>query len=88
MLLELGTVASLLAKLQLIEKEKELIFKHFGRPENINKNKYQPAGGSLQLQTKGKRLQEIHQESGKAPAPKVMIHVCYCLCDVVLHIAL
>ena len=56
-------VTSLLAKLQLSEKENELIFKHFGHSENMNKNKYQAAAGSLQLKTMGKRLQEI--KSGK-----------------------
>ena len=42
-----------------------------------NSRGYQPAAESLQLQTTGKRLQEIHQENGKAPAQKVMINVCY-----------
>ena len=51
----------------LSEKEKELIFKHFGHSKNMNKNKYQAAAGSLQSKTTGKRLQEINQENGKAP---------------------
>ena len=40
----IDTVASLLARLQ---------FKHFGHSENINKNEYQAAAGSMQLQTTG-----------------------------------
>ena len=51
-------MALLLARLRLWEKEKELIFKHLGHSENINKNKYQAVAGSMQLQTTGKQLQE------------------------------
>ena len=53
-------VASLLAKLQLSEHEKNLIYKHFGHSKFINENVYQAAPGSLQLQTTGKRLMEIN----------------------------
>ena len=54
-------VASLLAKLQLSEKEKDLIFKHFGHSGKINQNIYQAAAGTMQMQTTGQRLLEIHQ---------------------------
>lgn len=54
-------VASLLAKLQLSDKEKELVYKHFGHTELVNANKYQAAAGSLQLNTTGKRLTEIYK---------------------------
>ena len=56
-------VASLLGKLELSEHEKSLIFKHFGLSKFINENVYQAAAGSLQLQTTGKRLIEIHTSS-------------------------
>ena len=44
-------VASLLSHLNLTEKEKELIYKHFGHSKNINEHVYQAAAGSLQLAT-------------------------------------
>ena len=53
-------VASLLAKLQLSEHKKNLIYEHFGHSKFINENVYQAAPGSLQLQTTGKRLMEIN----------------------------
>lgn len=56
-------VASLLAKMQLSEKEKELVFKHFGHSRAINENVYQTAAGTLQMQTTGKRLMEIKEVS-------------------------
>ena len=52
-------VSSLLAKLELSDKEKELIYKHLGHSGKINENVYQAAAGSLQLQTTGKRLLQI-----------------------------
>ena len=55
-------VASLLSKLQVSEKEKELIFKHFGHGAKINENVYQAAAGSLQLQTTGQRLLQINNK--------------------------
>ena len=45
-------VATLLGKLQLEEKEKEFIFKHFGHSKNMNQNVYQAAAGPLQLKCK------------------------------------
>lgn len=56
-------VASLLAKLQLSEKEKELVYNHFGHSKHVNESRYQAAPGSLQLQTTGKRLKEINNTS-------------------------
>ena len=53
-------VASLLAKLKLSEKEKDLIYKHFGHSEKINENVYQAPPGSQQLRHTGKRLLEIN----------------------------
>ena len=52
-------VASLLSKLQLTEKEQEMIFKHFGHSRKMNENVYQAAAGTLQLQTTGKRLLQV-----------------------------
>ena len=37
-----------------------MIFKHFGHFKFINENDYQAAAGSVQLQTTGKRLMDIH----------------------------
>ena len=56
-------VASILAKLQLSEKEKELVLKHFGHSERINENV--SAAGSLQLQTTGQRLLQIRDTKFK-----------------------
>ena len=56
-------VASLLSHLKLTEKEKELIYKHFGHSKNINENVYQAAAGSLQLATTVQKLQLINQRN-------------------------
>ena len=56
-------VASLLAKLHLTDKAKELIYTHFGHSESMNKNWYQAAAGTMKLQTTGKRLIEIHDNN-------------------------
>ena len=53
-------VASLLAKLKLSKKGKDLICKHFGLSEKINQNVYQAPAGSHQLRHTGKRLLEIN----------------------------
>ena len=53
-------VASLLAKFKLSEKEKDLIYKHFGHSEKINQNVYQAPAGSHQLRHTGERLLEIN----------------------------
>ena len=52
-------VASILAKLQLSENEKHLIFKHFGHSERINETVYQTPAGSMQLNSTGQRLLQI-----------------------------
>ena len=52
-------VASLLAKFHLSQKEKDLIFQHFGHSEHMNKNVYQAPPGSQQLQSTGRLLSEI-----------------------------
>ena len=56
-------VASLLAKLSLTEKEKDLIYKHFGHSEEINQGVYQAAGGSQQLNVTGNYLSQIHNNT-------------------------
>ena len=53
-------VASLLAKLNLSDNEKNLIYQHFGHSKNVNESIYQSAAGSLQLKNTGKRLLVIH----------------------------
>ncbi|XP_065681295.1 uncharacterized protein LOC124817083 [Hydra vulgaris] len=52
-------IATILAKLELSEKEKTLIYNHFGHSERINQNDYQAALGSLQIKTTVKRLRDI-----------------------------
>lgn len=52
-------VVSLLAKLQLPENEKTLIYKHFVHSQSINENVYQVAAGSMQLKSTEQRLQQI-----------------------------
>ena len=54
-------VASLLSKLQLSEKEKDLIFKHFGHSHHINKGIYQAPPGAVQIQMIGQKLLEINE---------------------------
>nr|XP_047123086.1 uncharacterized protein LOC124806346 [Hydra vulgaris] len=54
-------IATILAKLELSEKEKTLIYNHFGHSERINQNVYQAAPGSLQIKTTGKRLRAIQE---------------------------
>ena len=49
-------VASLLASLQLSDKEKDLIFKHFGHSAAVNENIYQSANGTSQIRSTGKKL--------------------------------
>ena len=53
-------IASILGKLQLSEKEKNLVFKHFGHSKHINENRYQAANGSSQINATGKRLNHIY----------------------------
>ena len=53
-------IASILGKLQLSEKEKNLVFKHFGHSKHINENRYQAANDSSQINTTGKRLNYIY----------------------------
>ena len=52
-------IASILGKLQLSEKEKNLVFKHFGHSKRMNENRYQAANGLSQINTTGKRLNDI-----------------------------
>ena len=63
-------VASLLSHLQLSEKEKELVFKHFGHSKEMNENVYQAAAGSLQVATTGQKLLEIHAGTSKQKVPE------------------
>ncbi|XP_065651886.1 uncharacterized protein LOC136079657 isoform X2 [Hydra vulgaris] len=60
-------IATILAKLELSEKEKTLIYNHFGHSERINQNVYQAAPGSLQIKTTGKRLRDIQEVSKVDP---------------------
>ena len=54
-------VASLLGRLALSEKEKELVFKHFGHTRKMNENIYQTAAGNQQLKSTGSRLLQINE---------------------------
>ena len=56
-------VASLLAKLSLTEKEKDLVYKHFGHSEAVNEGVYQAAGGSQQLNITGNYLGQIYNNT-------------------------
>ena len=53
-------VATILAKLDMSESEKKLIYSHFGHSEMINQNVYQATPGSLQLRTTGQTLMNVH----------------------------
>ena len=55
-------VASLLAKLNLSDQEKELIYDHFGHSKSVNKNRYQAAAGSMQIQHTGKKLLQLNKQ--------------------------
>jgi len=59
-------VSSLLAKLELSEFEKKMIYQHFGHSQNINENVYQAPAGAIQLQTTGKRLLAINSTGAAA----------------------
>ena len=52
-------VASLMARFDLSESEKDLIYQHFGHSKNMNLDVYQACPGSLQLKTTGKLLKQI-----------------------------
>ena len=53
-------VASLLAKLELSEKEKSLIFQHFGHSKEMNEHVYQAPAGSMQLKTTALLLKQVN----------------------------
>jgi len=59
-------VSSLLAKLELSEFEKKIIYQHFEHSQNINENVYQAPAGAIQLQTTGKRLLAINSTGAAA----------------------
>ena len=59
-------VASILAKLELPEFDRQLIYKHFGHSEQINQTVYQALPGSLQLHNTGKHLMQINSLQGNA----------------------
>ena len=63
-------VASLLASLQLSEKEQQLIFKHFGHSAAMNENVYQSASGTLQKNTTGKQLMQLHTQTTANKSPQ------------------
>ena len=52
-------VASLLANMQLTEKEKDLIFKHFGQSKDVNEEIYQASAGTRQINSIGQMLLEV-----------------------------
>ena len=52
-------VASLSANLQLTEKEKDLIFKHFGHSKDVNEEIYQASAGTRQINSTGQMLLEV-----------------------------
>lgn len=52
-------IATLLARMNLNENEKKLIFQHFGHSQTMNEDVYQAAGGSRQIQSTGKMLQRV-----------------------------
>ena len=56
-------VASLLAKIKLSEKKKELILKHFGHSQKSNEDVYQTAPGLLQIANTGQKFPEIHKQT-------------------------
>ena len=49
-------IASLIARLKLSDKEKEMIYNHFRYSQHINQNVSQAPPGSVQLKTTGQRL--------------------------------
>ena len=53
-------VASLLAALELSEKENNPICKHFGHSASVNENLYQSTIGTMQLGTTGTQLLKLH----------------------------
>ena len=53
--------SSLLSKLQLFEREKDLIFKPFGHSQDINEGVYQAPQGAVQIQITGQKLLEINE---------------------------
>lgn len=61
-------VASLMAKFDLKESEKDLIYQHFGHSKHINIDVYQACPGSLQLKTTGNLLKQI-KEHDKGTLP-------------------
>lgn len=52
-------VASILAKFNVNESEKQLVYEHFGHSKKMNQDVYQTAAGSRQIQTTGKMLLEV-----------------------------
>ena len=60
---ETDIVASLLASLQLSDKEKDLIFKHFGHSASVNENIYKSANGTSQIRSTGKKLVTLASKS-------------------------
>ena len=57
------SVASLLAKIKLSEKKKELILKHFGHSQKSNEDVYQTLPGLLQIANTGQKFPEIHKQT-------------------------
>ena len=52
-------VASILARFNLNEEEKQLVYEHFGHSGKMNQDVYQTAAGSRQIKTTGKMLLEV-----------------------------
>ena len=53
-------VATLLAQMSLNDKEKDLLFKHFGHSKHVNENVYQAAAGTMQVNTTGRMLLQVN----------------------------
>lgn len=59
-------VATLLAKFNISDKERELVYKHFGHSETMNQNVYQAAPGRLHIDTTGKLLRILNRDSDQS----------------------
>ena len=56
-------VSSIMAKFDLSDSEKNLVFQHFGHTMEMNQNVYQACPGSMQLKVTGELLKQIKDGS-------------------------
>ena len=61
-------VASILAKLQLTDGERDLIYKHFGHSERINATVYQAPAGASHVALAAEHLSKIHRPNASSEA--------------------